>query len=52
MQSDVQEVASTMLKVLKEWKSDKQSRMVHSAYLKAISYSWQETAEKLFTAFK
>lgn len=52
MQSDVQEVASMMLKVLKEWKSDKQSRMVQNAYLKAISYNWQETAEKLFTAFK
>jgi len=52
MQSDVQEVASTMLKVLNEWKSDKQKRLVNSAYNKAISYKWQETAEKLFTAFK
>lgn len=52
MQSDVQEVAAMMLKVLKEWKSDKQSRMVQNAYIKAISYNWQETAEKLFTAFK
>ena len=52
MQSDVQEVATTMLKVLNEWKSDKQKRLVNSAYNKAISYKWQETAEKLFTAFK
>jgi hypothetical protein len=52
MQSDVQEVASMMLKVLNEWKSDKQKRLVNSAYTKAISFKWQETAEKLFTAFK
>ena len=52
MQSDVQEVASTMLKVLNEWKSDKQKRLVNSAYNKAISYKWQETAEKIFTAFQ
>ena len=51
MQSDVQEVAATMLKVLNEWKSDKQKRLVNSAYTKAISYKWQETAEKLFKAF-
>ena len=51
MQSDVQEVAATMLKVLNEWKSDKQKRLVNSAYNKAISYKWQETAEKLFKAF-
>jgi glycosyltransferase involved in cell wall biosynthesis len=52
MQSDVQEVASMMLKVLNEWKSDKQKRLVNTAYTKAISFKWQETAEKLFTAFK
>lgn len=51
MQSDVQEVAAKMLKVLNEWKSDKQKRLVNSAYNKAISYKWQETAEKLFKAF-
>jgi len=51
MQSEVEDVAAAMLKMLKEWGSDKQSRLVMNAYQKAISYKWEETAEKLFSAF-
>ena len=52
MQSEVEDVAAAMLKMLKEWGSDKQNRLVMNAYQKAISYKWEETAEKLFNAFQ
>lgn len=51
MQSEVEEVASMMMKVLKEWGSDRQKRLVNSAYEKAISYKWEDAASKLFKAF-
>jgi hypothetical protein len=41
-----------ILKFINECNCDKQKRLVNSAYTKAISFKWQETAEKLFTAFK
>jgi glycosyltransferase involved in cell wall biosynthesis len=52
MQSEVEDVTASMLKVLKEWGSDKQNRLVMEAYKKAISYNWNETAKKLFEAFQ
>jgi hypothetical protein len=52
MQSEIEDVAAAMLKMLKEWGSDKQNRLVLNAYQKAISYKWEETAEKLFSAFQ
>jgi hypothetical protein len=52
MQSEVEDVAAAMLKVLNEYGSDKQNRLVMEAYKKAISYKWEETAKKLFEAFR
>jgi glycosyltransferase involved in cell wall biosynthesis len=52
MQSEVEDVAAAMLKVLNEYGSDKQNRLVMEAYKKAISYKWEETAKKLFEAFE